>query len=146
MNNKGIKIIEYSQKLLTKRGKVVIDSKNFGTYEKNTAFCLASFGFDVEILKPSNIPKSKNPDLYMLGTFWEVKTLLTANQSTIKAHFSKATKQANGKAVFDLRYYKGDRAGMEQYLIRLFNTSRKMRRLMIINSRGDKVTTIDLIR
>ena len=141
-----IKILQLRQSPIAKYGKAAFHNQNFGHYENDTVSCLTSFGFDVETLSPSNIPKSKNPDLYMLGTFWEIKTLLTANENTIKTHFRKAVKQAGGKAVFDLRYYEKDVAKIKQYIMDLFASTRGMRRIILIEYAKKEVIAIDLIK
>ena len=82
----------------------------------------------------------------MLGTFWEMKTLLSANQNTVKTHFRKAIKQANGKVIFDLRYYQQDTAKIEQYIIDLFTTTREMRRAILIKREEKQTIAIDLIK
>lgn len=140
------KMVELHQVSKAKYGKAVLNNTNFSHYENDTAVCLTSFGFNVETLTPSNIPKSKNPDLHMLGTFWEMKTLLSANQNTVKTHFRKAIKQANGKAIFDLRYYRKDPLKIEQYIIDLFATTREMRRVMLIKCQKTQTIALDLIK
>ena len=88
-----------------KYGRVVFNNHDLESHEIDTIFCLASFGFDVETIKPSNIPGSRNPDLLMLGTTWEIKTPTTINRETIATEFRKAVKQSGGRAVltFDTR-------------------------------------------
>lgn len=142
-----IKITKLYQVSKAKYGRVIPGNKKPGYYENDMASCLCRFGFNVEILTPSNIAKSKNPDICMLGTFWEIKTLFTANQNTIKTHFRKALKQANGKAVFDLRYYNKNPAEVKRYILELFATMRGMRRVILIEY-DQKMTTIaiDLIK
>lgn len=127
-----------------KYGKVTITNHNLEPHERDTIFRLASFGFDVETIKPSNIPKSHNPDLFMLGTFWEMKGPTTANQNTIKKRFLKAIKQANGKTVFDLNNIKNDDANNAQEIIlNLFCNIRGMRRIIIIR---DENNALDIFK
>lgn len=126
----------------SKYGRVVFNNHDLEMHEKNTVFCLASFGFDVETIKPSNIPGSKNPDLLMLGTTWEIKTPTTVNRETIATEFRKAVKQSGGKAIFDIRYTRNIEK-VEAYLRDLFVTTRGMRRIMIIT---DDAVLIDIMK
>ena len=66
-----MRIIERKRVSKSKYGKVVFNNRDLESHEEATVFCLSSFGFDVETIIPSNIPKSKNPDLLMLGTTWQ---------------------------------------------------------------------------
>lgn len=138
-----MKIFNRGKVSRNKYGKIIFSNHDLEPHEKDTIFCLASFGFDVETIVPSNIPKSKNPDLLMLGTFWEMKGPRTANQTTIQTKFRKATKQSGGKAIFDLRNVKNDSREIEKYIIRLFITTRGMRRIMIIE---DDNTILDILK
>lgn len=127
----------------SKHGRIVFNNNNLESHERNTIFCLASFGFDVETLIPSSIPKSKNPDLLMLGTYWEMKGPTTANERTIKTKFRKATKQSGGKAIFDLRNAQtSEVATIEQYVLKLFREIREMRRVIIIRNNSELIDFI----
>jgi hypothetical protein len=129
-----MKIIERKTVPKSRYGRVVFNNHNLEPHEEATVFCLSSFGFDVETIIPSNIPKSKNPDLLMLGTVWEMKGPRTANESTIRTKFRKARKQADGKAIFDLRNTSNDTAEIKKYILKLFSEIREMRRIMIIEN------------
>lgn len=115
------------------RGRIVFNN-DLEPHERETAIYLTNFGFDVETIIPSNIPKSKNPDLLMMGTTWEMKGPRTANEKTIRTKFRKAVKQSGGRAVFDLRNMRDDPAEAEQYIMELFKEIRGMRRIIIIRS------------
>ena len=127
-----MRIIKRTKVSKTKYGRIIFTNNNLEKHERDTVFCLSSFGFDVETLVPSDIPKSKNPDLLMLGTSWEMKGGNTTNEATIQTKFRKATKQSNGKAIFDLRTIKWNKIKAQEKIIRLFKTTRGMRRIIII--------------
>lgn len=129
-----MKIIE--RKIVNKNryGKIIFNNYGLEEPEKETIFYLVKFGFDIEILKPSNIPKSKNPDLLMLGTTWEIKSPQKFNRATIQTKFRKAVKQSGGRGIFDLRNVNSEEA--ELYIMKLFLSTREMKRIMIIQEDG----------
>lgn len=131
-----MKIIERRMVTRNRYGKVVFSNQNLEEHEKETVFFLARFGFDIEVLVPSYAPKSKNPDLLMLGATWEIKAPQTPNKNTVKKKFRKATKQSGGRAIFDLRHLKNDEEVVEKYLLELFVATRNMKRIIIIKKDG----------
>ncbi len=138
-----MRIVKRNKVSKKKIGKVVFYNHDLEKHELDTIFCLANFGFDIEVLAPSNIPKSKNPNLLMLGTYWEMKGPGTSNEDTVKFHFRKAKKQSNGKAVFDIRRVRKDKEKIKNYIIELFRDTREMRRVMIII---DDENILDLLK
>ena len=128
-----MKIVKRTTVPKSKYGKIVFTNTGLERHEKDTIFCLSSFGFNIETLVPSDIPNSKNPDLLMFGTYWEVKTPSTSNRKTIKYHFRKAAKQSNGRTIFDIRNVH-DKPKVEKTIINLFEKTRRMRRIIIIES------------
>lgn len=126
----------------SKYGRVIFSNNDLMPHERETVYCLSSFGFDVETVIPSNLPGSNNPDLLMFGTFWEMKGPTTSNEGTIQTKFRKAVKQTNGsgKAVFDLRSAKPkERGEIEQLIMKLFKKTPGMRRVIIIREDDDCV-------
>ena len=129
-----IKIFEITVLNQTLIGNVKINGKEPEPHERKTINFLASLGYDVETIIPSNTPGSRNPDILMLGTFWEMKGPITANERKIIKRFRKAIKQAEGKSIFDLRNIRKntDRDLAEKIIIRLFAEMGDMRRVIII--------------
>ena len=114
-------------------GKILFKNHNLEQHEISTVFCLASFGFDIELLPPTDIPNSNNPDLLLHGTFWEMKRPKKFNKSTLKYRFQKAKRQSRGKAIFDLRsLHEKEINSAADYIIELFRTTRGMNHIMII--------------
>ena len=136
-----MKIIERKKVQKNRYGRVVFNNHDLEPHEEATVFALSSFGFDVETLIPSSIPRSRNPDLLMLGTTWEMKGPRVMNEKTITTKFRKAEKQSGGRAVFDLRNMKKDRKVAEAYIKKLFQETHGMRRIMIIED-DEKVLDI----
>ena len=126
-----MKIIERKPVPKNKYGRIILSGQNLEVHEKDTIFALASFGYDIETLIPSYIPKSHNPDLLMAGTTWEMKTTLSVKKKTIETKFRKAQKQSGGRSIFDLRKLRDKRAAID-YIIKLFQETRGMRRVIIL--------------
>ena len=129
-----MKIIERAKVPKKKYGKVIFGNQNLEQHEISTVFRLASFGFDVETVPPTDIPNSNNPDLIMLGTYWEMKCPREINQTTLQQRFHKACKQSGGKVIFDLRRIDDKSGTIRDYLIKLFRSSRKVNHMIIIEN------------
>ena len=126
-----IKITELKKPASGRVGRKKFNGKEPLPHEKRTIKCLNKYGFDVETIIPSNMPGSRNPDILMMGTFWEMKAPQTDDKETIATHFRKAVKQSGGKAIFDIRYTK-NASSVEKDIIDLFVSTRGMRRIIII--------------
>ena len=115
-------------------GNVKINGKEPEPHERRTINFLANLGYDVETIIPSNTPGSRNPDILMMGTFWEMKGPITPNKRKIIKRFRKAIKQAEGKSVFDLRNMRkeADRILAKKIIMELFVEISDMRRVIII--------------
>lgn len=126
-------------------GNVKINGKKPEPHERRTIDFLSALGYDVETIIPSNMPGSRNPDILMMGTFWEMKGPISANEQKIIKRFRKAIKQADGKSVFDLRNIERDfdRSLAEKIILQLFVEIGGMRRIIII--KNDK-TALDIIK
>ena len=103
--------------------------------EESTFKYLIRFGFDIELIRPTKVGRVKSPDSLIMGTPWEVKTPVSANQSTIKNRFRGASKQA-AKVVFDLRFIRGDADKVEKQVVALFQASGRVRRMLLIEKCG----------
>ena len=127
-----------------KYGRVIINHK-LEPHEQETIFYLSSFGFDIDVIVPSNMPGTNNPDLLMMGTFWEMKASFSKNRKTLEAKFHKAVKQSEGKVVFDLRGIRNPRDAQEaeKKIMMLFRVTRGMRRIILIRKGGQ---TLDILK
>ena len=134
-----MKIIKLRKVHKRNYGRVVINNHDLESHERDTIFFLASLGFDIETIIPSHIPGSKNPDLLMLGTTWEMKGPRTANETTITTKFRKAVKQSGGRAIFDLRTAREDVFEIERYIMKLFKSTRGMKRIIIVRNNDDAI-------
>lgn len=142
---KHVKIIAVTISSKNIIGNVKINSKEPEPHERRTIDFLADLGYDVETIIPSNMPGSRNPDILMMGTFWEMKGPVTSNERKITKRFRKAIKQAEGKSIFDLRNIRkeADRILAKKIIMELFIETSGMRRVIIIE---DDKTGLDIIK
>ena len=138
-----IKITELKKPASGRVGRKKYNGNEPLPHEKRTIRCLNEYGFDVETIIPSNMPGSRNPDILMMGTFWEMKGPISINPDTIEKRFRKAIRQADGKSIFDLRNISKikDREYVKKTIMKLFMTNRGMRRIIIIET-DEKVLDI----
>ena len=109
-------------------GKTTTSSLIYHLLKKN--------GYKVAFNQISKIKGVKNADLtiYPGGSIWEVKSIYSPRTQTIAHAFHTATKQANN-LIFDLRTLKNngnDSKRYEDFIVHLFQTSRRAQRLKII--------------
>lgn len=145
IQNSKIKITEWKRKPGVEPGFILIKNNNLEDHEKETIRHLASFGHDIEALAPSNMPGTNNPDLLMMGTFWEMKGPVGNNRETLEKRFRKAVHQAGGKAIFDLRNIKKeeDAIEVEGTIMEFLKVTRGMRRIILIKKDGK---TLDIMK
>lgn len=130
-----MKTVELKPVPKEKTGRIIKNGVNLEPHEYETVFLLASLGFDIEFVRPSNIPHSNNPDLEMLGTFWEMKGPESPDEDTIATKFRKAVRQSGGKAVYDIRRIPPRNINeIKKYILKLFRETRGMRRIILIES------------
>ena len=112
-----------------KIGKVIRNGVKLEPHEDITTEFLTHFGFNIEIIKPTDIPRVNNPDLLISGAIWEVKAPTTSSEETLKKRFKKASKQA-GRIILDLRGVVRDYEKVE------IENNRNLRKMMIITKSG----------
>ena len=130
-----MKITELSPVPNSKVGRVVKNNVDIEFHEDSTILFLAQFGFDIEVIKPMNVFKTKSADIFMLGTIWEIKSPITSNKATIKADFRKACVQSDN-IIFDLRRVKKNADTVNNQLIELFRSRGRARRMIIVEKSG----------
>ena len=134
-----MKIIELHQVSDNKIGKINKNGIKPEPNEEKTLNYLTLFGFDIELIRPSNTYKTKNPDVLIFGTIWEIKTPISSNKNTIKNRFREASSQAD-KVIFDLRFIKKNSIEAEKQIRQLFKGDGHVRRMIIIEKTGDVFT------
>ena len=105
-------------------------------HEDSTFVFLAQFGFDIELIKPTNIRKAKNPDILISGVIWEIKSPESNNKKTLKKRMHIASLQSD-RIIFDLRRIKEKYcAEMEKNVLQKFKEKTTFKRLLLITHEG----------
>ncbi|MBR3253078.1 hypothetical protein IKF84_03340 [Candidatus Saccharibacteria bacterium] len=104
-------------------------------HEEDTALYLTQYGFNIDVIKPNNTPKTNSPDFLVNGVIWEAKSPEGGGNSTIARHFHKASKQA-GKMILDLRRIKRPAEKAEREAKYRFEKAKNIKQLMLITKDG----------
>ena len=130
-----MKIKELQKVSSDKIGRVDKNNVDIESHEDSTILYLAQFGFDIEVVKPTNAYKTNSADIIMMGAIWEIKSPISYNKATIKSDFRKASGQSD-RIIFDLRRVRKYADDVEKQIITIFKGRGRVRRLMIIKSDG----------
>ena len=112
-------------------GRINMNGVRLEAHEYDTINYLASYGLDIEVIKPVNTPKTHNADYLIKGLIWEAKSPNGSGSSTIARQFHKASKQSD-KMILDLRRVKLEAQRAEREARFRFEKSKNIKRLMLI--------------
>lgn len=135
MHQRSPKIIELEPVPKGKIGKISKNGIKLESHEEKTIIFLAEHGLDIECLKKNHTPKSKNADIVIFGTIWEMKAPESINKATLKKRMHKASQQAD-KVIFDLRNIKANYESAEKIVLELFLGNHTLRRMILIKNTG----------
>ena len=121
-----------------KIGKVNKNGVITEPHEDSTILYLTQFGFNIDLIKPTNAHKTKSADIFMSNSIWEIKSPTTNKESTIKEDFRKAKSQSD-RIIFDLRRIKKYDEDVEKQLVKLFSNRGRVRIMIIIRKNGKVV-------
>ncbi len=130
-----MKVNELKPVSKSKIGRIIAKDIHLEPHEYETILFLALFGFNIEIVKPTNIPKANNPDFVINGAVWEAKSPLGSGKYTIQRHFHKAGHQSD-RMVLDLRRMKAPASELEVEAIKRFGFSKSIKHLMLVTKDG----------
>ena len=120
-----------------KKGKITPNGVVLQTQENATAVFLTELGFNIELIRPSNIKGVHTPDIKMAGLEWEMKAPTGEGNQLMKNTIQKAMKQSQN-IIIDLRHTKRYQTKCVRELEREFRESKNIRRLKVI-TKGEKV-------
>ncbi len=121
---------------MTKHGRLISHDLRLELHEKKTIDFFLCRGKDIELNLPSLTPGTSNPDFWMDGLVWEMKCPVVVKDARLAILFRKASHQSKN-VIFDLRRLpQKSRSKVRDFLIKLFRTSRTVRRLIIIMDDG----------
>lgn len=115
------------------KGNLITNGVRLEPHEINTVVYYLARGEDIELIPPSNTPMNKNADFLMRGLVWELKCPMGKGLATVQHLFRKAAKQSEN-VIFDLRNFKGSERQVVALLNKLFNASRRVKRMHLILS------------
>ena len=120
-----------------KKGRTYYNGVRSELHEKSTFRHLNKYGYNIEVVVPSQTPNSRNPDALINGVLWEAKAPITDNEKTLKKRFHHASQQSTqGHIIVDLRQAKRP-ANSEKIIIKLFEGNKKFREMILIKNDGD---------
>ena len=131
----AMKIAELKRVSKNKIGKLNKNGIKLEPHEEDTANFLLLYGFTIDVIRPANTPKSKNPDFLISGAVWEMKTPTTSNRKTLKKRMHEASEQAN-RLIVDLRHIKKDYPKVEKEIIKRFCDKSTFRKMILIKNDG----------
>ena len=116
---------------IMKIGKIIPNGVSLEKHENETVVFFTNLGFNIELIPPSNIPKTKTPDFIMDGKAWEMKSPHGKSHSTIEHSFRHAATQSEN-IILDLRRNKISTDQAKTVIKKLFNASRRVHNLKVI--------------
>ncbi len=100
-------------------------------HELETINFLIGHNEKIEIIVPSYTPQNTNPDIFMRGTIWEMKSPTVDSGASISRLFYRALTQSTS-VIFDLRRLKKTDQKAYSQLIKLSTRSRRLQQILII--------------
>lgn len=117
-----------------KVGRIIPNGVSLEKHENDTVVYFTNMGYTVELIPPVLTPNSKTPDFMMAGQAWEMKSPSGNSKNTIERSFRKAAKQSEN-IVLDLRRVKLDTDKALEICEKLFNASRRVRKMKVITGK-----------
>ena len=114
-----------------KKGKITPNGVSLEKHENETIVFFTELGYDVELIPPSNSPKSKTPDFMMGGVAWEMKSPQGKSKISLEHIFKKATKQSEN-IIIDLSHSKIEERIAIKEIERRFSQTSSCRKLKVI--------------
>ena len=114
------------------QGKIIPNGVLLKEHEYKTVLFFTERGYDVELIPPTNSPKSKSPDIIMQGLVWEMKSPQGKGKNNVSNNLKKASKQS-ANIIFDFRRYnKRIVKSAIREAINLYGDSRRIKRMYVI--------------
>ncbi len=117
--------------LTKKQGKIIPNGVSLEKHENKTVVFFTEMGYDVELIPPSNIPKTKTPDFIMNNIAWEMKSPQGKSKETLGHIFKRAKKQSEN-IIIDLTRIKLSEDIAIKEIKRRFAQTKSCKRLKII--------------
>ena len=116
---------------LKKKGKITPNGVSLEKHENEVVVFFTELGYDVELIPPSNSPKSRTPDFMMGGVAWEMKSPQGKSKISLEHIFKKATRQSEN-IIIDLSHSKLKEEVSIKEIEKRFSQTNSCRKLKII--------------
>ena len=113
------------------KGKITPNGVSLEKHENETVVFFTELGYDIELIPPSNSPKSKTPDFIMGGIAWEMKSPQGKSKTSLEHIVKKASKQSEN-IIIDLSHSKMKEDTAIREVEKCFYQISSCRRLKII--------------
>ncbi len=100
-------------------------------HEMSTIVFLTEQGYDIELIRKSNVEGQHSPDIIIDGVKWEMKSPTGETKNTIKNNIQNALLQSNN-IILDLRRIKRPMEKCIREIEREFEANKKIRKLKVI--------------
>ena len=107
-------------------------------HEEKTIDFFLKIGKNVEVLSQSNTKKQSSPDIEFDGLVWEMKSPTSSNRRTIENRVREAARQSRN-IIFDLRRVKKFSDKAEKEVLKQYELSSNIRKLIIIKKSGKRL-------
>lgn len=121
---------------MKKLGRIIYNGVKLEPHEKATVRFLADRGYNIDVVHPQNIPKSKNADVLIDGVVWEIKCPETRSDKGLERIFQDAARQSDSLLI-NLKYIKFSEERALVKSRKIFQAYRRFRRMKIITKNGD---------
>lgn len=113
------------------KGKFIQNGVHLAEHEWNTIELLLNLGYNIELVKPSDIKDMHQPDIIVDNVYWEIKSPKGGAKNTIRHNLKRAEKQSKN-VIIDLRRcgFTDEQAIRE--IKRIFSISKRIKKIKII--------------
>ena len=118
------------------KGKFIQNGVHLQEHEWNTIELLLNFGYNIELVKPSDIKDMHQPDIIINNIYWEIKSPQGKAKNTIRHNIKRAEKQSNNVIIDLQRCGFTDEQAIRE-IKRIFSISKRVKRLMIITKKKE---------
>ena len=119
---------------MNKRGKIIPNGVSLEKHESDTVVIFTELGHTVEYIKPTNIPKIKNPDIMIDGKIWEMKSPDGKSDRTVERIFKKGAKQSVN-LILDLRRIRVSEEKAIEDAKKRFEKSKRVKQMIVITKK-----------
>ena len=113
------------------KGELIYNGVHLTEAEKHTINILLNEGYNIELVQPSDVKDTHNPDILINNIYWEIKAPVGKSKNTIRHNLKRAEKQSRN-VIIDLY-----RCGLTEFqamkdIKRVFYISKHLQKLKVI--------------